>query len=1058
MRPNLLAAGYLVLASVPALAADNIQVPRQLDSQFQNTVRPFLQNYCVGCHGKDKPKGQLDLSGLTDMPSVRRGLARLLPVAEQLSNREMPPAKAKQHPSDQARAEVLAWIRAMREHEARRTAGDPGTVLARRLSNAEYDYTIRDLTGMDIRPTREFPVDPANEAGFDNSGESLVMSPGLLKKYLDAARTVADHLVLAPRGMSFAPYPVVTDTDRDRYAVERIVRFYERQPTDLGRYFNAAWRFQHRAALGKPRASLDTVAAAAGVSPGYLRTVWTALSEKTDSGGPLARVQQMFRALPAPPADDAARAGCDRLRDFVTELRAKVAPVFGNLKHRTVSAGSQPFVLWKNTQRATHRTSCNKPPLYVPAPVDPGRVPPEAIKAEAALAMAVTHFWFRNIVHDSALPIPFGVHELSAAIAPPDPALAIPDEAARPRHEAAFARFCQVFPDAFYVAERGRTHVDQPRDRKQREEKGRLLSAGYHNMFGFFRDDIPLAERILDASGRRQLDQLWHELDFITLAPMRQHADFIFYERAESKTIKGPAFDFVRSEDKSATSEAMIRRLATAYLEMARANVDSVGSGAGDAQTIPIIETFFEKVSANVRRVEQERVAAEPSHLEALVALAGRAYRRPLTPAERTGLLAFYKSLRADGLEHDNAIRDALARVLMSPHFLYRVDLDGTLIGSRTPRALAPAGEARLRQRDLTAGSGARPLDDHALASRLSYFLWSSMPDGELLAHATRGDLRQPAVLAAQARRMLRDDRARALAVEFAGQWLDFRRFEEHNAVDRERFPSFDSQLRQAMFEEPVRFFGDVVRDNRSVLDLLYGKHTFVNAPLARHYGMPEPRGNDWVRVDDAGRYQRGGLLPMAVFLTKNAPGLRTSPVKRGYWVVRRLLGEQIPAPPAQVPELPSDERKLGDLTLREMLAKHRDNEACAGCHARFDSFGVAFEGYGPVGEVRRVDLGGRAVETQVTFPGGQQGDGLAGLRDHLRAKRQDDFLDNLCRKLLSYALGRGLMLSDETTIQKMRARLAADGQRFGGLVDTIVRSPQFLNRRGAEYSASRVE
>ena len=247
----------MLLAS-PARAASTS--PAQLQRQFDSAIRPFLQSHCLGCHGKDKPKGQLDLSGLTDMPSVRKGLARLLPVAERLESREMPPAKAKSQPSDQARAEVLAWIRAVRAQEARRSAGDPGTVLARRLSNAEYDYTIRDLTGVDIRPTREFPVDPANEAGFDNSGESLMMSPGLLKKYLDAARGVADHLVLAPKGIHFAPHPVVTDTDRDRYAVERIVQFYERQPTDLGGYFHAAWRFQHRAARGKPRATLASVA------------------------------------------------------------------------------------------------------------------------------------------------------------------------------------------------------------------------------------------------------------------------------------------------------------------------------------------------------------------------------------------------------------------------------------------------------------------------------------------------------------------------------------------------------------------------------------------------------------------------------------------------------------------------------------------------------------------------------------------------------------------------------------------------------------------------------
>src|SRR5206468_2933945 len=178
------------------------------------------------------------------------------------------------------------------------------------------------------------------------------------------------------------------------------------------------------------------------------------------------------------------------------------------------------------------------------------------------------------------------------------------------------------------------------------------------------------------------------------------------------------------------------------------------------------------------------------------------------------------------------------------------------------------------------------------------------------------------------------------------GNWLDFRRFEEHNAVDRERFKAFTDELRKAMFEEPVRFVLDTARNDRSVLDFLFAKHTFVNPVLARHYGMPTQVGgqDDWTRSDDAHKYERGGLLPMAVFQTKNAPGLRTSPVKRGYWVVRRVLGEKIPAPPAQVPELPADEAKLGDLTLREVLARHRADKACGGCHDRFDGIGLAFE------------------------------------------------------------------------------------------------------------------
>src|SRR5262249_36688415 len=307
---------------------------------------------------------------------------------------------------------------------------------------------------------------------------------------------------------------------------------------------------------------------------------------------------------------------------------------------------------------------------------------------------------------------------------------------------------------------------------------------------------------------------------------------------------------------------------------------------------------------------------------------------------------------------------------------------------------------------------------------RLSYFLWASMPDEELLQHAAAGDLQKPDVIVVQARRMLQQGRVRRLATEFAGNWLDIRRFEEHNAVDRERFPSFPNELREAMFEEPIRFVQDVVQRDGSVLDFLYGNYTFVNPVLARHYGMPEPPAATWVRVDGAQQYARGGLLPMSVFLTKNAPGLRTSPVKRGYWIVHRLLGEYIPAPPPNVPVLPTDESKLGELTLRETLVQHRANPACSSCHARFDSFGLVFEGYGPVGEPRARDLAGRPVETAVTFPDGSGGAGLDGLRAFMRARGQSEFVDTLCRELLVYALGRSLLRSDDPLLATMRKDL----------------------------------
>jgi hypothetical protein len=586
-----------------------------------------------------------------------------------------------------------------------------------------------------------------------------------------------------------------------------------------------------------------------------------------------------------------------------------------------------------------------------------------------------------------------------------------------------------VFPEAFVVADRG------PYFDPNGAGKGRPLTAGFHLMQGYFRDDEPLCALILDERGRRELDALWQELNFITQVPARQFKDFIFFERAEPPRFMFEAeFDFARSEDKDATSEAKMARLAKAHLAKAHRLRASV-------EALKAIETYYADISAAIRRVELARLAAEPRHLDALVQFAERAYRRPLPAAERDDLLAFYHKLRREeGLGPEAALRDTLVTVLLSPHFCYRLDL----------------GEP---------GTAVRPLSDYELASRLSYFLWSSMPDAELLAHAAARDLHQPDLLTAQARRMLRHPRVRGLATEFAGNWLDFRRFGEHNAVDRQRFPSFTPELRQAMFEEPIRFFVDVAQRNRSILDLLYGTDTFVNRALARHYDMPGPpsnsprpsgergkgEGDGWVHVEDAQRYGRGGLLPMAVFLTKNAPGLRTSPVKRGYWVVRRLLGEQIPPPPPTVPELPKDEANLGELTLPQLLARHRQDRNCSVCHSHFDAIGLVFEDYGPVGERRTKDLGGRAVQTKATFPDGAERRGLAGLRVYLRDKRQGDFLDNLCRKLFAYALGRGLQISDKPALDEMRARLEADGYALGSLVEAIVRTPQFLNKRGRD-------
>ena len=1037
-----------LLASAAACSAPFFTMAAALTDElaggFTKDVRPFLESYCFACHDQDTRKAQLDLSAFDNVESVAKDAAHWELALERLRDNEMPPKKAKAQPPAEARQRVIAWIEKFREREAQRTAGDPGPVLPRRLSNAEYDYTIRDLTGVDIRPTRAFPVDPANQAGFDNSGESLAMSPALVKKYLQAARDVAEHLALQPHGFTFAPHPVVADTDRDKWAVLRIINFYQRQPTDYADYFMAAWRYQNRASLGVKNSSLEDVARESKISPKYLSLIYSVLNERAEVG-PIAKLQTMWRALPAPANTNELRQSCEAMRDYVVRIRESIIPEVKNLTAQPIQNGSQTLVLWKDRQMASNRRRFAASALKsagdftneVVMVVSATNKPAEQMKSQSQRrkdghVQAPT----ADVVKRGGVSLaPVLVTKESSATTrmaaakkrSNDPDLIIPDGSdEHARYEAAFARFADVFPDAFYITERGRVYLDAE---KEQENAGRLLSAGLHSMTGYFRDDQPLYELILDEAGQKELDALWDDFDFFSSVPQRMHTSFVWFERTDSSYMRDPEFDTYRPEDKSVTSQEKIHQLGELYLAKARRN-----DASETAQRA--IADHFAIVATNIARVERMRVEAEPVHLASLEKFAEGAYRRPLTQRERDDLRAFYQTSRAEnGLDHEEAMRDCIVRVLVSPRFLFRMDLVG-------------AGEVAAN----TTGTpqGAQPLPDYALASRLSYFLWANMPDQELMVHAAAGDLSQPKVLRAQVRRMLKDERLRDFATEFAGNWLDFRRFEEHNSVDRERFPSFNNELRSAMFEEPVRFFLDVAQRDRPVLDLLYAKDTFVNGPLAKHYGIsPEPTDtNTWMHIENARKFGRGGVLPMAVFLTANSPGLRTSPVKRGNWVVKRLLGERIPPPLPAVPVLPSDEKELGTLTLRQTLARHRADEACAGCHARFDSFGLVFEGYGPIGERRKLDLGERPVDTRAEFPGGSEGDGLEGLLSYIHQHRENDFVDSFCRKLLAYGLSRTLILGDEPLIREMKKELPVQNYRLSALIETIVTSPQFLNTR----------
>jgi len=997
---------YVCLLATAAMAA---APPSGLDQRFQKTVKPFVAKYCIGCHSGNAPAAQFDLKAYTDTAAVTREFPRWHLVMERLTAGDMPPKPMPATPAAE-RTAVINWVQAVRTAEIRKNAGDPGLVSARRLSNAEYNYTIRDLTGQDLQVTREFPIDPANPAGFDNSGESLTMSPALLNKYLQAAREVASHMILTPGAIDFSPTPMLVETDREKYAVQRIISFYFRQPTKYADYFEAAWRYRYRAALGKPVATLASLAAEAKISPRYLPEVWRILNEP-DAIGPVLKLQTLWNALPAPtpkpPAAGILQAKCTEMQEFVTRIRSNTAMQFAAPKVRGLPPASQPLLNWKLHEFAIHRRESD--PQALRNDTDPPPVEP-TIPRYAGLHQEAAPRWAAQMAKARAA----------------DPDLVVP-AAQRDRYQAAFQRLASVFPDRFFITERGRYFPDDSQD------KGRLLSAGYHSVVGFYRDDVPLIELILDDKGRAEIDRLWNEFDYIASFTDRTWTQYFFNQSGEVQG-KGSESASERPVGKAITDPEVITAMRDAYLAKAAADP------ASDPIAPHAIRDHYDRINATLRDLEKQRKAAEPKHLDALLRFAAKAYRRPLDKAESDSLIAYYRTMRTGrDLSHEDALRESMVSVLMSPDYLYRVDLL-----SRTP-AVTPKPAA-------TPVRGSQALGGHALASRLSYFLWASMPDDELLRHAAAGDLQQPAVLIAQTRRMLKDPRVRGFATEFTGNWLGFRHFEKSNSVDRERFPTFTNDLRQAMFQEPVRLIEDALTANRSILDLLYGRHTFVNTVLARHYGIPGVEGvnSKWVRIDNAAQYGRGGLLPMAVFLTQNSPGLRTSPVKRGNWVVQKVLGEIIPPPPAVVPELPNDESK-SELPVRDMLAKHRENPLCAACHARFDSFGLAFEGYGPVGNKRTTDLAGRPVDTVAAYPGGSTGAGVEGLQTFIRQRREKDFTANISRKLLAFALGRSLQLSDEALIDRMSNQASATGFHFHSFLEIIVTSPQFLNRRVPE-------
>lgn len=417
---------------------------------------------------------------------------------------------------------------------------------------------------------------------------------------------------------------------------------------------------------------------------------------------------------------------------------------------------------------------------------------------------------------------------------------------------------------------------------------------------------------------------------------------------------------------------------------------------------------------------------------EILTGFMSRAWRRPVTAMEVEQKIRLFTRIRPECSSFEEAMVEVLATVLSSPNFLYLLRSDQPTAGTPSGQPVSGAGDA----------PGPRQLSDFELATRLSMFLWCSMPDGELFELAGQRRLHQPEVLRQQVRRLLKDERSWRFSRHFVRQWLGMQLL-DHLSVDRKKYPQFDVGLQEAMQQEPIVFFEDMLEHNRSVLDFIHADDAFVNERLAKHYGISGVIGNHFRRVELKPEHRRGGLLTQAGLLAMNSDGSDSHPLKRGIWMLENLLNDPPPPPPPAVPEIDLADPEIAKLTLKERIEQHRDHAACRSCHARIDPWGIAFENFDAVGGWR-TQINGRPVDASSVLFNGHLLEGMDGLKRYLLSRRQDQLVRAVVEKTVIWALGRPLTFADHSGIDRLTADLRRQGDGLATMIELIAVSGLF--------------
>lgn len=993
---------FLANAAVAALLACGVS--KACADEFQQSVQPLLKEHCVTCHSAEKQKGDLDLERFTSIKLVKADPAVWEHTLEQLTNNEMPP-KDKPQPSPEQKALLMRWVRGTLDEMALANAGDPGPVVLRRLSNMEYTYTAQDLTGVaSLDPAKEFPVDGAAGEGFTNAGAALVMSPALLTKYLDAAKAIASHAVLLPDGLRFSASTSSVDWTDETLA--KIRAFYARYTADGGAQavdlqgVKFDTNIGGRLPLARYLEAVQGRGDAAGLNARYIEALRNALTSTRASLllDPL-RAKFQTKSLTVDDVEDWQR----------------VLWRFASVGHIGKMNGPKAWQEPVTPLGARHELR-----LKFELPKQPGDVKLYLAATDAGDGSTDDEAVWENarvVVKDRADVL---VLASAATKTPQVIEVIVPADSVAAGAEFVVSAGLKSGSVQVQVLTEQPTLLSglQPGHAQAVMAKGQWSD---NNLRTAHTAPILVAN---DSPARKSLEAAFDEfralfpiaLCYTKIVPVDEVVTLTLYHRedAELRRLMLGA-DEIREIDRLWDELLFLSESPLKQVDV----FEQLWQFATQDAKPDAFEPMREPIMRSAEAFKKRLVEVEPVQVKAVNDFAAQAWRRPLTTAEQGELRTLYGKLRQQGMPHAAATRMLVARVLVAPAFLYR-------------------GEKAMP------GIKAAPVSDWELATRLSYFLWSSSPDEELRALAVSGMLHEPAVLSAQAGRMLKDAKVSRLATEFGCQWLHVRDVETLDEKSERHFPTFVS-LRAAMQEEATRFFMDLFQADGSVLSLLDADHSFMNGPLARHYGL-EVKSDDWQRVPGLRAKGRGGILGFAATLAKQSGASRTSPILRGNWLSEVVLGEKLPRPPKDVPVLPEEAPE--GLTERQLIERHSSDAQCAKCHQRIDPFGFALEGFDAIGRSRKAD-------TNSVLQDGTRLEGLDGLRTYLLTTRRDDFLRQFCRKLLGFALGRGVQLSDKPLIEAMMTQLKTQDYRVSAAIEPILQSRQFREVRGRDFISS---